>query len=42
MLKIYGIVQSRAFRVLWLAKELGISFEHIPVTTMGAQAQCKD
>lgn len=42
MLKIYGIVQSRAFRVLWLAKELGISFEHIPVSTMGAQAQCKE
>ena len=42
MLKIYGIVQSRAFRVLWLAKELGVGFEHIPVTTMGAQAQCKE
>jgi glutathione S-transferase len=30
-LKIYGIPRSRAFRTLWLAKELGIDYENIPV-----------
>src|SRR5438552_14050961 len=29
-LKIYGIARSRAFRVLWMAKELGVEYEHIP------------
>jgi glutathione S-transferase len=29
-LRIYGIARSRAFRVLWAAKELGLAFEHIP------------
>lgn len=31
MLKIYGIYRSRASRTLWLAGELGIPFEHVPV-----------
>jgi glutathione S-transferase len=31
MLKIYGTSQSRAGRALWLAEELGLKFEHIPV-----------
>jgi glutathione S-transferase len=30
-LKIYGIARSRAFRTLWMAKELGLAYEHIPV-----------
>lgn len=30
-LKIYGIARSRAFRTLWMAQELGLSYEHIPV-----------
>jgi len=30
-LKIYGIPQSRAARVLWMARELGIPHESIPV-----------
>lgn len=30
-LKIYGNARSRATRVLWLAKELGLTFEHIAV-----------
>ena len=30
-LKIYGIARTRAFRVLWMAKELGIAYEHHPV-----------
>ncbi|HEX3860280.1 MAG TPA: glutathione S-transferase family protein [Stellaceae bacterium] len=29
-LKIYGIPRSRAFRTLWMAKELGIEYENIP------------
>ncbi|HNB27021.1 MAG TPA: glutathione S-transferase family protein [Alphaproteobacteria bacterium] len=30
-LKIYGSARSRATRVLWLAKELGLEFEHVAV-----------
>ena len=29
MLKIVGTLRSRAFRVLWLAEELGLDYEHI-------------
>lgn len=31
-LKIYGTARSRASRVLWLAKELGLDFEHDPIS----------
>lgn len=31
MLKIYGVYQSRASRNYWMARELGIEFESIPV-----------
>jgi glutathione S-transferase len=30
-LRIYGIARTRAFRALWIAKELGLEYEHIPV-----------
>jgi glutathione S-transferase len=30
-LRIYGIARTRAFRALWISKELGLSYEHIPV-----------
>lgn len=30
-LKIYGTARSRTARVLWMAKELGLEFEHIPL-----------
>ena len=30
-LKIYGIARSRAFRTLWMAKELGLEYENIPI-----------
>ena len=30
-LKIYGIPRSRAFRTLWLAKELGLDYENVPI-----------
>ncbi len=29
-LKIYGVPRSRAFRTLWLAKELGLDYENVP------------
>lgn len=31
MLKIYGVARSRASRNLWLAEELGIAYERVPV-----------
>src|SRR5690348_1379804 len=30
-LTIYGSPNSRAIRVLWAAKELGLAFEHVPL-----------
>src|SRR5918997_2156605 len=30
-LKIYGVLRSRTARIVWLAKELDIPFEHVPV-----------
>ncbi|HTL30824.1 MAG TPA: glutathione S-transferase family protein [Tepidisphaeraceae bacterium] len=42
MLKIYGVALSRAFRVLWMANELGIRYEHVPVTFEGEAAQAKE
>jgi glutathione S-transferase len=30
-LKIYGVLRSRATRPVWMARELGIPFEHVPV-----------
>lgn len=31
MLKIYGAYRSRATRTLWLADEIGLAFDHVPV-----------
>ena len=42
MLKIYGQPRSRAFRVLWMANELGIKYEHIPVSIMADKQECKE
>jgi glutathione S-transferase len=42
MLKIYGQARSRTFRVLWLCKESGIPYEHIPVTIHTENAQAKE
>src|SRR5580698_3773105 len=30
-LRIYGVARTRAFRALWMAKELGLDFEHLPI-----------
>jgi glutathione S-transferase len=32
MLKVYGIKASRASRTLWLCRELGLQYEHVPVS----------
>lgn len=31
MLKIYGIPRSRAFRIIWMAKELGLEYDNIQI-----------
>src|SRR5215212_10125077 len=38
-LKIYGIARTRAFRALWMAKELGLDYEHDPVENGEAGAR---
>ena len=38
-LRLYGIARTRAFRVLWMAKELGIDYEHVPIETGPAGAR---
>ncbi len=30
-LRIYGIAASRAIRTLWMAEELGLAYEHVPI-----------
>ena len=30
-LHIYGIARTRAFRALWMANELGLDYEHLPI-----------
>lgn len=42
MLKIYGQARSRAFRVIWLAKESNIPYEHIPVSITADKPECKE
>ena len=31
MLRIHGSARSRAIRTLWMAKELGLEYEHIDI-----------
>jgi glutathione S-transferase len=38
-LRIYGIARTRAFRALWVAKELGLDYEHIPIEIGDAGAR---
>jgi glutathione S-transferase len=37
-LRIYGVARTRAFRALWMAGELGLDYEHIPVEIGAAGA----
>ncbi len=30
-LRIYGVARTRAFRVLWMANELELDYEHVPI-----------
>ena len=41
-LKIYGISASRAGRPLWVAQELGLTFEHIPTPYVGGATRTPD
>jgi glutathione S-transferase len=41
-LRIYGIARTRAFRALWMAKELGLAYEHIPIEIGPAGARKPD
>jgi glutathione S-transferase len=38
-LRIFGIARTRAFRALWMAKELGLDYEHDPVEIGDAGAR---
>ena len=38
-LRIYGIARTRAFRVLWMANELGLDYEHLPIEIGAAGAR---
>jgi glutathione S-transferase len=37
-LRIYGVARTRAFRALWVATELGLDFEHVPIEIGAAGA----
>jgi glutathione S-transferase len=41
-LRIYGIARTRAFRVLWMAGELGLAHEHLPIETGEAGARAPE
>ena len=38
-LRIYGVARTRAFRPLWMSKELGLDYEHLPVEIGDAGAR---
>lgn len=38
-LRIYGIARTRAFRALWIAEELGLDYEHVPIEIGDAGAR---
>jgi glutathione S-transferase len=42
MLRIYGIARTRAFRAIWMAKELNLDYQHVPVETGAAGARKPD
>ena len=41
-LRIYGVARTRAFRVLWIAKELGLDYEHVAIEIGSAGAKKPD
>ncbi len=42
MLRIYGIARTRAFRALWIAMELGLDYEHLPIEIGDAGARAPE
>ena len=38
-LRIYGVARTRAFRAVWIAEELGIAYQHVPVEIGDAGAR---
>ena len=38
-LRIYGVARTRAFRALWVAEELGLAYEHLPIEIGGDGAR---
>jgi glutathione S-transferase len=41
-LRIYGVARTRAFRALWMAKEVGIDYEHLPIEIGDSGARSPD
>jgi glutathione S-transferase len=41
-LQIYGIARTRAFRALWIAKEVGVDYEHLPIEIGDTGAKAPD
>ena len=41
-LRIYGIARTRAFRALWMANELGLEYEHLPIEIGGEGARAPE
>ena len=41
-LRIYGIARTRAFRALWMAAELGLPYEHLPIEIGEAGARAPE
>jgi glutathione S-transferase len=37
--RIYGVARTRAFRALWVAEELGLAYEHLPIEIGDAGAR---
>ncbi len=41
-LRIYGVARTRAFRALWMAGELGLDYEHVPIEIGEAGARAPE
>ena len=41
-LRIYGVARTRAFRVIWICKEIGLDYDHVPIETGPAGSRGSD
>jgi glutathione S-transferase len=41
-LRIYGVARTRAFRALWVAEELGVPYQHVPIEIGDAGARAPE